>query len=316
MKHRTLGKSGLLVSSVGLGCNNFGMRLDEAGSRPVIHKALDLGITLFDTAAVYGGPHGSSEAIMGKILGERRKDIVLATKFGLPMDRAMRERDASRRSVIEAVESSLRRLQTDWIDLYQLHFPDPQTPMEETLSALDQLVRQGKVRYIGCSNLPAWQVADAEWIARMRGFERFISCQNEYSLLVRGIEAELMPACDAFGLGILPYFPLAGGMLTGKFKKGVPAPEGTRLSQAKGISYFENFVSDKSYDTAARLEDFAQACGRSLLELAFSWLLSHNSVSSVIAGATKPEQLDANVKAGEWALTAEDLAEIDKIAPR
>jgi aryl-alcohol dehydrogenase-like predicted oxidoreductase len=232
------------------------------------------------------------------------------------MGAAGRDRDASRRGVIDAVETSLKRLQTDWIDLYQLHFPDPQTPMDETLSALDQLIRQGKVRYIGCSNLPAWQLADAEWIAKTRGLSRFISSQNEYSLLVRGIEAELMPACDAFGVGILPYFPLASGMLTGKFKKGAPAPEGTRLSQAKGISYFEHFVTDKAYDTAAELGGFAEARGHSLLELAFSWLLSHASVSSVIAGATKPGQLEANVEAGDWALTAEDLAEIDKIAPR
>jgi aryl-alcohol dehydrogenase-like predicted oxidoreductase len=253
---------------------------------------------------------------MGNILGERRKDIVLATKFGLPMNRAGRDRDASRSAVIEAVETSLKRLQTDWIDLYQLHFPDPATPIEETLSALDQLVRQGKIRYIGCSNLAAWQVADADWTARTRGFERFISSQNEYSLLVRNVEAELMPACEAFGIGILPYFPLASGMLTGKFKKGAPAPEGTRLSQAKGISYFENFVTDRAFDTAASLGEFAQARGHSLLELAFSWLLSHRPVSSVIAGATKPEQLEANVKAGDWVLTAEDLAEIDKIAPR
>lgn len=316
MKYRNLGKSGLLVSTIGLGCNNFGMRLDEAGSRAVIHKALDLGITLFDTAAVYGGPHGMSEILMGNILGERRKDIVLATKFGLPMDRSGRERDASRRAVVEAVEVSLKRLKTDWIDLYQLHFPDPATPIEETLSALDQLIRQGKVRYVGCSNLQAWQVVDAEWTARTRGLERFISSQNEYSLLVRGIEAELMPACDAFGIGVLPYFPLASGMLTGKFKKGAPAPEGTRLSQAKGISYFEHFVTDKAFDTAARLDEFAGARGHALLELAFSWLLSHRSVSSVIAGATKPEQLEANVKAGDWSLTQEDLAEIDKIAPR
>jgi aryl-alcohol dehydrogenase-like predicted oxidoreductase len=315
MKFRSLGKSGLQVSEIGLGCNNFGMRLDLEGSRGVIHAALDAGITLFDTADVYGG-HGASETMMGQILGERRKDIVLATKFGMQMDKAGAKKGASRRYIMAAVEASLKRLQTDWIDLYQLHAPDPLTPMEETLGALDDLVRHGKVRYVGCSNVPAWQVVDAQWIARTRGLSHFVSCQDEYSLLVRKPEAELKPAAEAFGLGILPYFPLASGMLTGKFKKGAPMLEGTRLAAAKDSGYFDHFLTDAAYDKVAKLEEFAESRGHSLLELAVSWLLAQKVVSSVIAGATKPEQVQANVKAGDWVLTAEDLAEIDKIAPR
>jgi aryl-alcohol dehydrogenase-like predicted oxidoreductase len=315
MKYRNVGKSGLLVSEVGLGCNNFGMRLDLEGSRAVIHAALDAGITLFDTADIYGGA-GASETMMGQILGERRKDIVLATKFGMQMDKEGVKKGGSRRYIMAAVEASLKRLQTDWIDLYQLHAPDPLTPMDETLSALDDLVRQGKVRYVGCSNVPAWQVVDAAWIAKTRGLNHFISCQDEYSLVARKLEADLKPAAEAFGLGILPYFPLASGLLTGKFKKGAAMPEGTRLAAAKGMGYFDHFLTNAALDAAARLEEFAVAHGHTLLELAFSWLLSRPVVPSVIAGATKPEQVAANVKAAGWTLTAEDLAEIDKIAPR
>ncbi|MDB5394912.1 MAG: aldo/keto reductase [Rhodospirillales bacterium] len=315
MKYRSVGKSGLQVSVIGLGCNNFGWGLDLEGSRAVIHAALDAGITLFDTADIYGG-QGGSETVMGQILGARRKDIVLATKFGMPMDKEGVKKGASRRYIMSAVEDSLKRLQTDWIDLYQLHVPDPLTPMEETLRTLDDLVRSGKVRYVGCSNVPAWGVADATWIARTRGFSGFISCQDEYSLIVRKLEADLKPAAEAYGLGILPYFPLASGLLTGKYKKGAPMPEGTRLTQAKGSGYFDHYLTDERLDIVGKLRDFAEARGHTLLELAFSWLLAQPVVPSVIAGATKPAQIEANAKAGDWVLTPEDLAEIDKIAPR
>ncbi len=315
MQYRNIGKSGLRVSVVGLGCNNFGGRLDLERSRAVIHKALDVGITLFDTADIYGG-QGASETVMGQIFGDRRKDIVLATKFGLPMDKEGVKKGASRRYIMSAIEGSLKRLQTDWIDLYQLHTPDPLTPMEETLRTLDDLVEQGKVRYVGCSNVPAWQVADAHWIAKAKGLNGFISCQDEYSLVVRKVEAELKPAAEAYGLGILPYFPLASGLLTGKYRKDAPMPPGARLTDAKGHGYFDHFLTDEKLETAAKLGDFAARHGHSLLDLAFSWLLAQPVVPSVIAGATKAEQVEANVKAADWALTPEELAEIDTIAPR
>jgi len=312
MKQRTVGNSGLQVSVVGLGCNNFGWGLDLEASRAVIDKALDLGVTLFDTADIYGG-QGGSEEVLGNVLGERRKDIVLATKFGMVMDQAGTLKGASRRYIMSAVEASLRRLKTDWIDLYQLHTPDPLTPMEETLRALDDLVRQGKVRYVGCSNVPAWQVADAHWIARHNGITGFISAQDEYSLVIRGLEKDLRPAIEAYGIGLLPYFPLASGLLTGKYKRNEPMPEGTRLARGKGHRHFDKFLTDEKWNAVEKLEAFATQRGHSLLELAFSWLLAQKPVPSVIAGATKPEQVEANAKAADWALTAEDLAEIDRI---
>jgi aryl-alcohol dehydrogenase-like predicted oxidoreductase len=308
MKRRNLGKSGLRVSLVGLGCNNFGGRIDLEASRRVVHKALDLGITLFDTADSYGNL-GGSETILGQVLGERRKDIVLATKFGQAMDPAGNLKGASRRYILSAVEASLRRLQTDWIDLYQLHIPDPLTPPEETMRALDDLVHQGKVRYIGCSNLPAWQVVEAQWISRELGIQAFASCQDEYSLLVRNIEKELLPAMQAHGLGLLPYFPLASGMLTGKYKRNAPVPEGSRFAAWKALG--ERYANEANFDIVERLEKFSQQRGHSLLELAFSWLTAHPAVSSVIAGATRPEQVEQNAKAADWTLTPEDLAEID-----
>ena len=308
MNYRTLGKSGLEVSTVGLGCNNFGMRIDLEATRKVVARALDLGITLFDTADIYGGM-GGSETMLGQVLGERRKDIVLATKFAGPMVEGRTRRDASRGYIMTAVEASLRRLKTDWIDLYQLHFADPVTPMEETLGALDDLVHQGKVRYIGCSNLPAWQMADAQWISRERGLERFISAQDEYSLVARQIEAEKIPAALAYGMGMLPYFPLASGLLTGKYKRGAKAEAGTRFASIPRLG--ERYSTDANWALVEQLEAFCSKRGRTLLELAFSWLLARPPVASVIAGATKPEQLDANAKAGGWTLTPEDLAEID-----
>jgi len=307
MEIRNVGKSGLRVSAVGLGCNNFG-RLDIESSRKVVHRALDLGITLFDTADIYGNKGGSEEQL-GEILGARRKDIVLATKFGMAMSDT--QQGASRRYILQAVEDSLRRLKTDWIDLYQLHQPDPLTPIEETLRTLDDLIRAGKVRYAGCSNLKAWQVADAHWTAKTQGFNRFISAQDEYSMLVRDAERELIPALEAKGMGLLPYFPLASGMLTGKYRHGGELPAGTRMALMKRFT--DRYMTEENWAIVDRLQAFCVARGHTLLELAFSWLLSRPSLASVIAGATKPEQIEMNAKAADWQLSAQDLAEIDKI---
>lgn len=309
MKLRNLGKSGLRVSVVGLGCNNFGGRIDLEASTKVIHAALDGGITLFDTADIYGNA-GGSEEILGQVLGARRKEIVLATKFGMQMGQDSTKKGASRRYIMAAAEDSLRRLKTDWIDLYQLHQPDPLTPIEETLRALDDLVTQGKVRYIGCSNLPAWQVSDALWTSKSLGINAFVSCQDEYSLLIRDPQKELIPAMEAHGLGLLPYFPLASGLLTGKYKGG-KMPEGARITKSEGLQ--NRMMTEKNLQIVESLEQFASARGRTLLELAFGWLLAHPVLSSVIAGATKPEQIAANVQAADWELTAEDMAEIGRI---
>ena len=308
MKKRKLGNSDLEVSLVGLGCNNFGFRIDEESSRKVVHAAFDHGITLLDTADTYGN-RGGSETVLGKILGARRKDIVLASKFGMPMDDAGTMKGASRRYIRSAVEASLQRLKTDWIDLYQVHRPDPATPIEETLRALDELVRSGKVRYIGCSNYAAWQVVEAAWTARHAGTVAFISCQDEYSLLVREIEKELIPAMQAYGLGLLPYFPLASGLLTGKYKRDAALPEGSRLKNTK--QFADRFLSEGNWKRVERLEKFCAARARPMLELAFSWLAARPTVASIIAGATKPEQIAQNVAAVSWNLSAEDLKELD-----
>ena len=313
MTYRTLGKSGLEVSAAGLGCNNFGMRIDLDAARKVVHKALDLGVTLFDTADIYGNM-GGSETMLGQILGERRKDIVLATKFSGPMAEGKTRRDTSRRYIMTAVEASLKRLKTDWIDLYQLHLPDPLTPIQETLGALDDLVHHGKVRYIGCSNLAAWQVVEAQWTSRHLGVARFISCQDEYSLLVRDIEREKLPAIEAYGLGLLPYFPLASGMLTGKYKRNSPPPAGTRLAAMQSLA--NRFANDANWNIVEQLEAFCAQKGHKLLDLAFSWLLARPSVSSVIAGATKPEQVEQNVTAAAWALTPDEVVEVDRITAK
>lgn len=310
MQFRNLGGSGLRVSVVGLGCNNFGQRTDAETSRKVIHKAIDLGVTLFDTADIYAG-RGGSETVLGNVLGPRRKDIVLATKFSKPMSDDGAKQGASRRYIMAAVEDSLRRLKTDYIDLYQQHDYDPLTPIEETLRALDDLVRQGKVRYIGNSNFPAWRIAEAEFTARAAGTSRFISCQDEYSLLVRDIEKDLLPAAQAYNLGLLPFFPLASGLLTGKYQRGAAAPADTRFAKAPALR--DRYVTPRNEDIVEQLAAFAKARGRTMLELAFSWLAARPQVSSVIAGATRTEQIEANVEAADWTLSAEDLAEIDRI---
>jgi aryl-alcohol dehydrogenase-like predicted oxidoreductase len=310
MQTRRLGHSTLDVSIVGLGGNNFGGRIDFAASRRVVDAAIARGIDLIDTADAYGN-RGGSEEELGRILGEKRKTIVLASKFGLPMDAAGKLKGASRRYIMQAVEASLKRLRTDWIDLYQLHRPDPQTPIEETLRALDDLVRQGKVRFIGCSNLSAPQLAEAQDIAKRHGLAQFVSCQDEYSLLARDVEAALIPAAKTYDMGLLPYFPLAGGLLTGKYRRGAPLPEGSRF--AKNPRRADEFMSERNWRIVAALEAFVSARGRTLLELAFSWLLRDPVVTSVIAGATSPEQVEHNIGAAGWTLSPEELAEIDRI---
>lgn len=308
MEKRKLGNSGLEVSVVGLGANNFGQRIDLDATRRVVHKALDLGVTLIDTADSYGS--GGSEDLLGQVLGERRKQVVLATKFGTATDGSRSLAGASRGYIMRAVEESLRRLRTDWIDLYQLHRSDPATPMEQTLRALDDLVRQGKVRHIGCSNLDAAQIDEAQRTAHGHGLTPFITAQDQYNLLERDIERGLVPRITAHGMGLLPYFPLAGGLLSGKFKRGAPMPPNTRMSQRR---YSDRFVNDRNWRLTEKLDAFARHRGRSLLELAFGWLLGQRAVASIPAGASTPEQVEQNVRAAGWKLSAEELAEVDRI---
>jgi aryl-alcohol dehydrogenase-like predicted oxidoreductase len=305
VEKRKLGRSNIEVSVVGVGCNNFGRRIhDVAMARAVVDRAIDLGITLFDTADVYG--NGTSESFLGETIGKRRSQVVIATKFGWGSPSG-----ASRRTIARTVEASLKRLRTDYIDLYQVHYPDPNTPIEETLRALDDLVRQGKVRYIGCSNLPARDVVAAQEIARRHGLTAFVSCQDEYSLIERGIERELMPVIVEHGLGFLPYFPLASGLLTGKYRRGAAMPPGSRL--ARNASHAADFITERNWRLVEGLTAFSQRHGRSLIELAFGWLLSHAPVASVIAGATSAEQVEQNVRAANWRLSADMLAEVDRI---
>jgi aryl-alcohol dehydrogenase-like predicted oxidoreductase len=308
MTYRQLGDSGLTVSTVGLGCNNFGRRIDQEATNAVVRTAIDAGVTLFDTADIYG--QGASEEMLGLALGAERENVVVATKFGMDMqgsngpDWGVR---GSRRYVRKAVEASLRRLGTDWIDLYQLHRPDPVTPIEETLAALDELVREGKVRYIGSSNFTGWQVVDADWTARAAGTTPFVSAQNEYSLLERDVEDELVPACEHVGVGLLPFFPLASGLLTGKYRRGEAAPEGTRLAGNA------ERLAGADWDTVEALEAFAARRDLRLIDVAIGGLAAQPAVASVIAGATRPEQVLDNVRAGGWDPSADDLAELDDL---
>jgi aryl-alcohol dehydrogenase-like predicted oxidoreductase len=308
MTYRQLGESGLTVSAVGLGCNNFGRRVDQEGTTAVVRTALDAGITLFDTADIYG--QGASEELLGRALGSERENVVLATKFGMDMqgvngpDWGVR---GSRRYIRRAVEASLRRLGTDWIDLYQLHTPDSVTPIEETLDALTELVHEGKVRYVGSSNLTGWQVVDADWVARSEGFERFISAQNEYSLLERGAEEELVPACEHVGIGVLPYYPLASGLLTGKYRRGEAAAAGTRLHGRSEA------LETADWAVIEAIEAYAAERGLRPIDVAIGGLAAQPAVASVIAGATRPEQVLDNVRAGSWEPTAQDLVDLDEI---
>ena len=312
MEYKSLGRSGLQISVVGLGCNNFGMRCDKEQSAAVVQKALELGITFFDTANIYGGTR--SEEFLGSALGPRRREVIVATKFAGPAGGGVLNKGTSRRHLLQAAEDSLRRLGTDWIDLYQVHFPDPSTPIEETLRAMDDLVQAGKVRYTGCSNFSGWQIVEAQWTARSLHFSPLVSAQNEYNLLDRRIEREVMPACSAYGLGVLPYFPLASGFLTGKYHRGEPPPEGTRLAAwgPRG----QQFLSDRNFDVLERLQAVAEKSGKSMTELAIGWLAGQPHVGSVIAGATRPEQVQQNVAAAEGRLDAETLAAVDAATRR
>jgi aryl-alcohol dehydrogenase-like predicted oxidoreductase len=308
MEQRHIGHSGLRVSTVGLGCNNFGWKIDQQASDRVVGRALDLGITLFDTADRYGTVGGESEIVLGKALGARRKEIVLLTKFGLDLQ-DYRVRHGSRRYVMNAIEGSLQRLGTDWIDIYMIHWPDYATPMEETLRALDDLVHSGKVRYIAISNLEPWRIADAMWLSRDGGLERFICSQNEYNLLNRDAERELIPALQHYGLGFIPYFPLASGLLSGKYIDG----KGQGRLAENFLNTGNVFLTERNLRIVAALQQFCAARDRTLLELAMSWLATRPTVCSLICGATLPEQIDQNVNAVGWQLTPDELAEVDRI---
>ena len=300
---RPLGDCGLQVSVVGLGCNNFGRRLDLDGTRAVVDAALADGVTFLDTADIYGG-QGASEKLLGQVLEGRRDEVVLATKFGMDMGDGKGPR-GSRGYILQAIEASLRRLRTEVIDVYWYHQPDGVTPIDETLETLDGLVQAGKVRAIGASNFSAEQIEEADTVARERGLTRFAAIQNEYSLLVREAEEEVLPACERLGLGFVPYFPLASGLLTGKYRRGAAAPSGTRLSARDQVA------SDEQFDLVEALERYGEERGVSLLEVAIGALLARPAVSSVIAGATKPEQVRANAAAARWTPSEDDLAALD-----
>ncbi len=314
MRYRPLGRSGLVVSVVGLGCNNIGRSMDAVATRTTLDAALDVGVTLLDTADIYGGRRGESEEVLGEVLGADRERFVLATKFGNDMggvngpDWGAR---GSRRYVRTAVEASLRRLRTDHIDLFQYHAPDGLTPVEETLAALDELVSAGLVRYVGSSNFAGWQVAQADHVAAELGAERFVSAQNEYSLLDRRAEAELVPACEEYGVGVLPFFPLANGLLTGKYERDVPPPAGTRLGDRK-----RDLHENAPWDVLDALRAYADRRGLSMLDVAIGGLAAQPAVVSVIAGATSADQLRGNAAAGEWDPDEKEVAELDQIIPR
>lgn len=316
MEFRQLGRSGLQVSVVGLGCNNLGRAgtatESQEGTNAVIHAALDAGITFFDVADTYGREPGLSEERLGKALGSAREDIVLATKFGMDMKGANGpdyQARGSRRYIVKSVESSLARLGTDHIDLYQFHTPDPLTPIDETLRALDDLVTSGKVRYIGHSNRAGWQIAQAHYVAKELGTEKFISAQNHYNLLDRRAELEVLPAAKEFGLDVLPYFPLANGLLTGKYSQG-KAPVGSRLTHSR-----QHLVQESNFEQLSAFADFAAQRSLTPAELAFSWLAAQQPVASVIAGATRPEQVAANARSVRWVPTGEELEQLDQIFP-
>jgi aryl-alcohol dehydrogenase-like predicted oxidoreductase len=311
MTFRRVGRSGLTVSVAGLGCNNLGMRLDARESAAVVAAALEHGVTLFDTADAYG----ASEQRLGQALAGHRDDVVIATKFGSDVTRRGNTNGTdwgargARRYVVRAVESSLRRLDTDWIDLLQMHRPDPLTPIEETLSALDDLVHAGKVRYLGHSNFAGWQTAHAEWVARTRGLERFVSAQNEYNLIDTGIEDDLVPALEEYGIGLLPYFPLASGLLTGKYRRGEAPPADSRITAWN----LQATLTDAAFDRVEALQAFAAQAGCTLLDVALGGLAARPAVASVIAGATTPDQVAANVRAALWTPTAAQAAALADI---
>ena len=309
MEYRQLGSSGLKVSTVGLGTNNFGGRIDAERSAAVLRQCIDEGINFIDTANIYG--RSVSEQHIGETVKGIRSQVLIATKVSGVMGDGPNDRGNSRYHIMEQVEASLRRLQTDYIDLYQIHFTDPSTPIEETLRALDDLVRQGKVRYIGCSNFAAWQVCEAYWTSKALNLNAFVSVQPEYSMLNRDVERDLVPFCEAYNVGVIPYFPLAGGFLTGKYQQGQPVPEGTRFAGNERAQ--QRTLTERNFAFLSRLESFAEERGHPIVELAIAWLLGKSIVSSVIAGATRPEQVTANAKAADWHLTPEEMDEVGRI---
>ncbi|MCI0439290.1 MAG: aldo/keto reductase [Chloroflexi bacterium] len=304
MEYRQLGNSGLQVSVIGLGTNNFGRRVDARGAELVINHAVDMGINMIDTANSYSA--GQSEEYIGRAIKGKRDKVVIATKVSSRMEEGPNNAGNSRLHILREVENSLRRLGTDYIDLYQIHWWDDNTPIEETLGTLNELIRQGKVRYIGCSNFAAWQVCESAWAAKTLGLNPFVSVQPQYSMLDRRVEKELVPFCGKYGVGIVPYYPLANGFLTGKYRRGEGAPEGTRLSQND-----RGMFTDANFDLLEELEAFAKERGHTMLDLAFAWLLATPSVSSVIAGATRVEQVIANAKTAGWHLSKDEKAEVD-----
>lgn len=309
MNQRRVGNSDLVVSEIGLGCNNFGMPGSEDSATAIVDRALELGVTLFDTAPVYGASFGDSEQFLGEVLKDHRQDAIITTKFGMKPDFS---RDTSGAYILEGIEGSLQRLNTDYIDLYLLHWSDNITPIEETLRALEDCIQAGKVRYIGCCNLPAWRVIEAKWVSKTEKLREFIVTQDEYSLAQRSAEKDLLPALDAYQMGFIPYSPLANGLLSGKFSKGSPAPTDSRLGKNMW-NMGDRYLTDSKLMLADRLKQFAEQRGHSLIELAVSWLLANNTVSSVIAGARSLEQFEQNAAAGAWQLSSDELTEIDAI---
>ena len=309
MEFRKLGSSGLKVSEIGLGGNNFGWWAGEPTSVTVINHAIDLGINYIDTADMYD--KGNSEKFIGKATKGKRPQVIIATKCGYPMGDGPNDKGASRYHIIKSVDASLQRLQTDYIDLYQIHLPDPTTPIEETLRALDDLVRTGKVRYIGCSNFAAWQLCEALWTSNVNNLQSFVTVQPRYNILERQVEIELVPCCQAYGIGIIPWGPLAGGFLTGKYRPGEKAPADGRLSKS---TIYDNIFTEANWSKLVKLEAFATERGHTIGELAIAWLLAKPWVSTVIAGARKIEQVSTNVAAVEWKLTAGEVAEVDDIS--
>lgn len=310
MQFRQLGQSGLEVSLVGLGTNNFGRRCDQARSFQVLNQALEVGINFIDTANIYSATE--SETYIGKWLKGKRDQVLIATKFGMKMGDGPMQMGASRQHIMASIEASLKRLQTDFVDLYQLHCVDRRIPIEETLRALDDLLQQGKVRYIGASNFDAWHLCEAEWTCRAKNLNRFVSVQNHYNLLHRDIEREVTPFCEAYGVGIIPFFPLESGLLTGKYRRGETRPEGTRLT---GSPRGDELLTEANFDILEQLEEFSKERGHSLLETAMAGLAAQPAVASIIAGATKPEQVVANATSADWELSAEERAALDQIVP-
>ena len=310
MEYRNLGRSGLQVSAVGLGCNNLGRQVDQAGTIEIVNKCVEMGITFFDTADVYGGVRGASEECLGKALKPHRRNVVLATKGSGRMGDGAYWSGNSRRYLMDALDASLRRLDTDYIDLYELHFADPSTPIEETLRALEDMVRSGKVRYVGCCNFSVSQLWEAALASEVHRTVSFVSAQNRYNMLERQARDELLPTCEKLGMGMLPYYPLASGLLTGKYRRDT-TPEGTRLTS--GIHFYAGVLENADYDLLENLERFAQERGHSMLELAIGWLASQPAIGSVITGATRVEQIEANALAGDWRLTSDEMKEVDAL---